>query len=82
MNSYKQIGAFSVHTKRKQLFICIIFAIIAGIGIGGIFFTKIYESNTVAPYIFVLSCLALILIHEVIHIFFMTKFSKERYRAR
>ena len=53
--NYKNIASFSLNEKKEQNLISLIFLVIAGIGVGLIFFTKSYENNTLPPWKIILS---------------------------
>ena len=72
--NYKNIASFSLNEKKEQNLISLLFLLIAGIGGGLIFFTKSYENNILPPWKIILSIIGFILVHELIHIFFMTVF--------
>ena len=72
----REIGSFSVNNKKSQLILYIMFLIIAGLGVGIIFLTKVYTNNNVPIWVIILSVIALIIVHELIHIIFMSIFSK------
>ena len=74
--TFKEIGSFSVNDKKPQTVLSVIFLLIAGIGVGVIFLTKAYANNTVPVWVMILSVIGFIVIHELIHIIFMSIFSK------
>ncbi len=74
--AFKEVGSFSVNDKRPQTVLSVIFLLIAGLGVGAIFLTKAYENNTVPVWVIILSVVGFIVIHELIHIIFMSIFSK------
>ena len=74
--NFTKIGSFSVNDKTPQLALSIIFLLIAGVGAGIIFLTKAYKNNTVPVWIIILSVIGFIVVHELIHIIFMSIFSK------
>lgn len=79
---FKEIGSFSVNDKKPQTALSIIFLLIAGIGAGIIFLTKTYEKNIVPIWVIVLSVIGFIVVHELIHILFMSIFSKGKINVR
>lgn len=80
--NYKNIASFSLNEKKEQNLISLLFLLIAGIGGGLIFFTKSYENNTLPPWKIILSIIGFILVHELIHIFFMTVFAKGKVKVK
>ena len=68
----REIGSFSVNNKKSQLILYIMFLLIAGLGVGIIFLTKVYTNNNVPIWVIILSVIALIVVHELIHIIFMS----------
>lgn len=74
--TFKEVGSFSVNDKKPQTVLSVIFLLIAGLGVGVIFLTKVYENNTVPVWVIILSVIGFIVIHELTHIIFMSIFSK------
>ena len=74
--TFKEISSFSVNDKKPQTTLSVIFLLMAGLGVGLIFLTKTYAKNTVPIWAIVLSVIGFIVVHELIHIVFMTFFSK------
>ncbi len=74
--TFKKIGSFSVNDKKPQTVLSVIFLLIAGIGTGIIFLTQAYANNTVPVWAIILSVISFIVIHELIHIIFISIFSK------
>ena len=73
---FKEIGSFSVNYKKPQTVLSVIFLFITGVGTGIIFLTKTYANNTVPTWAIILSVISFIIIHELIHIIFISVFSK------
>ena len=73
---FKEISSFSVNDKKSQTVLSVLFLLLAGFGVGLIVLTKAYTNNTVPVWVIVLSVISFILVHELIHILFMTVFSK------
>lgn len=80
--NYKNIASFSLNEKKKQNLISLLFLLIAGIGGGLVFLTKVYEKATLPPWKIILSIIGFILVHELIHIFFMTVFAKGKIKVK
>ena len=74
--AFKEVGSFSVNDKKPQTVLSVIFLLVAGLGVGVMFLTKAYENNAVPAWVIVLSVIGFIVIHELIHIIFMSIFSK------
>ncbi len=74
--NFKEINSFSVNAKKPQTNLSLLFLLMAGIGVGLIFLTKVYENNTVPVWAIILSAVGFIIVHELIHIVSMTIFSK------
>ncbi len=74
--TFKEIGSFSVHDKKPQTVLPLIFLLIAGVGTGIIFLTKAYANNIVPVWAIILSVMSFIIIHELIHFIFISIFSK------
>ncbi len=79
---FKEIGSFSVNDKKPQKSLSVLFSLIAGMGTGVIFLTKAYENNIVPVWVLILSVIGFIVVHELIHISFMTMFSKGKINIR
>ena len=80
-NNLVEAGRFSLNDKKHQTALSIIFVLLAGIGVGVIFLTKVYVGNIIPAWAIVLACFAFILIHELIHIIFMSIFAKGKVKA-
>ena len=80
--NYKEISSFSVNNKKPQTVLSVIFLLTAGLGVGLIFLTKAYENNIVPIWAIVLSIIAFIVIHELLHIIFMAIFSKGKVNVK
>ena len=74
--TFYKIGSFSVNDKKPQAVLSLLFLLIAGIGVGLVFLTKAYENNTVPVWVIILSIIVFIVVHELIHIVFMSVFAK------
>lgn len=74
--NFKEIGSFSINDKRPRLALSMLFLLIAGVGVGIILLTKVYLNNIVPILVIILSVIGFIAIHELIHIIFMSIFSK------
>ncbi|MBO5654878.1 MAG: hypothetical protein J6S32_02470, partial [Clostridia bacterium] len=80
-NNLVEAGRFSVNDKKPQTALSIIFLLLAGIGVGVIFLTKAYVGNIVPSWAIVLACFAFSLIHELIHVIFMSIFAKGKVKV-
>ncbi len=79
--TFEEIGSFSVHEKKQQTALCILFLLIAGAGTGIIFWAKVYANNSVPIWTIILSVIGFIVVHELIHIVFMSIFSKGKIKV-
>lgn len=80
--TFKELGSFSVNDKKTQMVLSVIFLLIATIGTGIIFLTQAYTNNTVPFWVIILSVIGFIVIHELIHIVFMSIFSKGKVNVK
>lgn len=80
-NNFVQIGKFSTNDKKPQTALSIIFLLLAGIGVGVIFLTKAYVGNIVPAWAIVLASFGFIIVHELIHIIFMSIFARGKVKA-
>ncbi len=80
--AFKEIGSFSVNDKKPQTVLSVIFLLIAGLGVGVIFLTKAYENNIVPVWAIILSVIGFIIIHELIHVIFISIFSKDKLKIK
>ena len=64
----KEYGSYSLNNKKFQIMLSVCFLIIAAIGVGAIFLFELYKNSTVPAFIIVLSCVAFIVLHELMHI--------------
>ena len=79
---FKEIGGFSVNDKKPQTVLSVMFLLIAGVGAGIVFLTQAYANNVVPVWVIILSVIAFIIIHELIHIVFMSAFSNGKINAK
>ena len=80
--TFNEVGSFSVNDSKPQTVLSIIFLLIAGIGTGLIFLTEAYANNIVPVWAIILSVIVFIVVHELIHIAFMSAFSKGRVNVK
>ena len=80
--TFKEISSFSVNDKKTQTALSMLFLLIAGLGVGFIFLTKAYANNIVPIWAIILSVIGFIVVHELIHIIFMTIFSKGKVNVK
>ena len=80
--NFKEISSFSVNDKKPQTALSVLFLLIAGLGVGFIFLTKAYANNIVPIWAIILSVIGFIVVHELIHIIFMTIFSKGKVNVK
>ena len=80
-NNFVQIGKFSANDKNPQTALSIIFLLLAGIGVAIIFLTKAYVGNNVPAWAIVLASFGFIIVHELIHIIFMSIFARGKVKA-
>ena len=76
-----QIGKFCANDKKPQTALSIIFLLLAGIGVGIIFLTKAYVGNIIPAWAIVLASFGFVVIHELIHIVFMSTFAKGKIKV-
>lgn len=81
-HNFKEIGSLSVNDKKAQMALSILFLLIAGIGVGVLFLSEVCVSNSDPVFVIILSVIGFIAVHELIHIIFMTIFSKGKIKVR
>lgn len=75
-DKFKEVGSFSVNNKKPQCALMIIFLMITGLGIVFLFLTKVYTNNNTPIWVIICCVVGFIIIHELIHIIFMSVISK------
>lgn len=80
--NYREIGSFSVNGRKEQTILSVIFLLIAGIGSGLLSLSKVYVHNTIPVFVIILSVIGFIVVHELVHLIFISIFSKGKIKVR
>ena len=80
--NYREIGSFSVNGRKEQTILSVIFLLIAGIGSGLLSLSKVYDHSTIPVFVIILSVIGFIVVHELVHLIFISIFSKGKIKVR
>ena len=80
--NYREIGSFSVNGRKEQTILSVIFLLIAGIGSGLLSLSKVYDHSAIPVFVIILSVIGFIVVHELVHLIFISIFSKGKIKVR